>query len=200
MRYAITDRSLFPGDEPQRRSALVRQAALLSAEGVDLLQLREKDLPAATLASLALTLLQTLRSSGTKLIINTRADIAVATCAHGVHLTSSLDELPPRQIHDLYAQANLPAPIVTLSCHTLQDVVRHRLEPLSAILFGPVFEKSVSGEYRTEGTGLALLQQACAAAAPIPVLALGGITPDNLPTCLQAGASGIAGIRLFQRH
>lgn len=204
IRYAITDRTLSigglsSGNESHRSTALVRQAATLAAEGIDYLQLREKDLPPADLANLARTLLQTLRPTGTKLLINARADIAVATAAHGVHLTSSPGELTPRQVHDLYARANLPAPIVTLSCHTLQDVVRHRLEPLTAILFGPVFEKSISGEHRAEGTGLALLQQACTAASPIPVLALGGITPANLPACLQAGARGIAGIRLFQR-
>lgn len=205
LRYAISDRNWFAANEqtPQAtlspETALSGQAARLAVEGVDLFQLREKDLTSAELAALARSLLLVLLPSATKLLISSRADVALATSAHGVHLTSSRDELTPRQVHFLYAEASLPAPIVTLSCHTLEDVVRHRLEPLSAILFGPVFEKSVAGKRHAEGTGLDLLERACAAAAPIPVLALGGVTPENSGSCLQAGASGIAGIRLFQR-
>jgi len=199
LRYAISNRNAFAGDQQTRIAGLLEQAAALATDGVDFLQLREKDLPAAELASLARALLHTLRGSHTKLLINSRADVALATAAHGVHLTSSPGQFTPRQIHELYAAASLPTPIVTLSCHTLEEIVRHRLEPLTAILFGPVFEKVVSGEPTAEGTGLALLERACAAAAPTPVLALGGITPTNTPACLHAGAAGVAGIRLFAR-
>jgi thiamine-phosphate pyrophosphorylase len=200
LRYAITDRTQSFRNGPDFRAFLNLQAARLAAEGIDFLQLREKDLPAAELASLARSMMQALQGSTTKLLINARADIAVTVGAHGVHLTSSPGELSPRQVHDLYAHAHLPAPIVTVSCHSLADVARHRLEPVSAILFGPVFEKIVSGKTTdAEGTGLALLQQACRAAAPVPVLALGGITIDHIPACLLAGAAGVAGIRLFQR-
>jgi thiamine-phosphate pyrophosphorylase len=204
LRYAITDRTQLSrnGREPGAldwQAALHRQAAWLAAEGIDFLQLREKDLTAAELASLTRSLLHALRHSATKLLLNARADIAVAVGAHGVHLTSSPDELSPRQIHDLYAHAGLPAPTVTVACHSLEDIARHRLEPVSAILFGPVFEKVVSGRKTdAEGAGLALLHQACVAAAPVSVLALGGVTSDRIAACLQAGAAGVAGIRLFK--
>jgi thiamine-phosphate pyrophosphorylase len=200
LRYAITDRTQSSHNGRKLIDLLDVQAARLGAEGIDFLQLREKDLTAAELASLARSLLYTLRRSTTKLLLNARADIAVGVAAHGVHLTSSPEELSPRQVHDLYARANLPAPIVTVSCHSIEEVARHRLEPITAILFGPVFEKVVSGEKtNAEATGLALLKQACAAAAPIPVLALGGITAEHIPACIEAGAAGVAGIRLFQR-
>jgi len=198
LRCAISDRHWFAEGEHDHRAALSRQAALLVGGGVDFFQLREKDLSAAELAAIARSLLVILQLSATKLLINTRADVALVTSAHGVHLTSSPDELTPRQVHALYKQAGLHAPIVTLSCHSLEDVVRHCREPLSAILFGPVFEKSVSGKRHAGGTGLDLLRQACIAAGPIPVLALGGVTPQNTDACLEAGASGVAGIRLFQ--
>jgi thiamine-phosphate pyrophosphorylase len=205
-RYAITDRTQFACNGQELDASfdpqieLQRQAARLAAEGVDYLQLREKDLKAAELASLARGVLRTMRGTSTKLLVNARADIAVAVAAHGVHLTSSPGEITPRQVYELYAHAALPPPIVTVSCHTLEDILRHRQQPISAILFGPVFEKVVSGrEIGAEGSGLALLHRACLAAAPVPVLALGGVTMDNLSACLQAGAGGVAGIRLFQR-
>ena len=212
-RYAITDRLQISRSEenlPHRDSAaaqlagLLRQAQQLASEGVDYLQLREKDLPAGEVAALARSLLDVLGGSKTKLLLNARADIAVATAAHGVHLTAAPDELSPRQIHDLYAAAHLPAPIVTISCHTLDDVTRHRLEPVTALLFGPVYEKVLSpasptGATRIEGTGLDSMRQACEAAAPIPVFALGGITSQHIADCIRAGAKGIAGIRLFNQ-
>jgi thiamine-phosphate pyrophosphorylase len=195
LRYAITDRTRLSGDE-----ALLNQAARLAALNVDYLQLREKELPAAALATLARAILATLKDSPTKLLINSRADIAIAARADGVHLTSALGELTPAQVRALYAHAHLPAPIVSLSCHTLEEVTRAAQSPPGnrpdLILFGPVFEKRSSGA-NTTGTGLELLAEACRAAVPIPVLALGGVTAENTPTCLDAGAAGIAAIRLF---
>ena len=183
-----------------QRAGLIRLAQQLASQGVDYLQLREKDLPAGTIASLAKDLLGALHGSSTRLLINSRADVAVAAGAHGVHLTSSPDELTPQQVHALYSGASLPAPVVTVSCHTIADVVRHRLNPITAILFGPVFEKVLTkgaDPGRLEGTGLERLREACTAAAPIPVFALGGVTTDHVSACLEAGAAGIAGIRLF---
>jgi thiamine-phosphate pyrophosphorylase len=225
LRYAITDRARFAAEsgqqaEPARQAALLAQSARLATDGIDFLQLREKDLSAATLADLARNLLATLRADpahpAPRLLINSRADIAVATCADGVHLTSSPNELTPAQVRALYTAAGLPAPIVSLSCHTLAEVVRAASsapnERPTHILFGPVFEKVVSEIAAPEvqvtkkspgnkkisaGSGLDLLRAACQAAAPVPVLALGGITRANTDLCLDAGAAGIAAIRLF---
>lgn len=208
LRYAITDRARFAAEsgqqaEPTRQTALLRQAARLAAEGIDFLQLRERDLSAAALASLARNLLATLceHNPATRLLVNSRADVAIATHADGVHLTSSPNELTPAQVRALYAAASLPEPVISLSCHTLAEVARAASsapdERPTLILFGPVFEKVVGNKLVTAGAGLDLLRAACAAAAPIPVLALGGINPANTDSCLAAGAMGIAAIRLF---
>jgi thiamine-phosphate pyrophosphorylase len=199
LRYAITSRTLYPGDELQQQAALVRQAARWASDGIGLIQLREKDLPAAALTVLARTILQSiaLAGSSTRLIINSRPDIALATGAHGVHLPASPEELTPTQVRDLYANANLPAPIITVSCHTLEDVSRARQNKADAVLFAPVFEKMVAGEIVAPGQGLDRLRAACAAASPITVYAMGGVTLENAQSCLDAGAAGIAGIRLF---
>ncbi len=251
LRYAITDRRLLGATEAERADALVEQAAQLAARGdIDYLQLREKDLPPAQLASLARRILEALdsiaqgapfirdepalsdaerprrmgkdadkwdakRSRRPGLLINSRADVAIAVRADGVHLTSSPGELTPAQVRAVYSEAGLLPPTVSLSCHTLAEVVAARgprarfgsgdelcLAPDPAttpdlILFGPVFEKRIGDQPVAKATGLELLRQACAAAAPIPVLALGGITEENAADCLDAGAAGIAAIRLF---
>jgi thiamine-phosphate pyrophosphorylase len=199
LRYAITSRALYPGDEHEKQAALLYEAARWAAEGIDIIQLREKDLPAADLASLAREILRaiSIKNSPAKLLINSRADIALATGAHGVHLTAAPNELTPAQVRSLYASTNLPAPIITVSCHTVEDVRRAHENHADAILFAPVFEKTFAGKIITPGQGIDRLRDACRAASPIPVYALGGVTLENAPSCLAAGAAGIAGIRLF---
>lgn len=199
LRCAITDRSLYRGDELQKQVALVWEASRWARDGVELIQLREKDLPAAEIAALAREILKAILSTGgaTKLLINSRADIAIATGAHGVHLTSSRDELTPVQVKALYHSANLAPPIVTVSCHTLDNVQRACENRADAILFAPVFEKVIVVGKALQGLGLEKLHEACTAATRVPVYALGGVTKENAPACLKAGAAGIAGIRLF---
>ena len=206
LRCAITDRRLLAPDEPARRAALLRQAAQLARDGVDFLQLREKDLPPNELASLARELLGVLAQEApdpahrTRLLMNSRADVALAAGADGVHLTASPEELTPAQVRRLFADAGAPAPLISQSCHHLGDVERTQATPTGApslILFGPVFEKTIAGEPIAPGGGLELFRYACILAAPIPVLALGGVTLDNTADCLAAGAAGIAAIRMF---
>jgi thiamine-phosphate pyrophosphorylase len=83
--------------------------------------------------------------------------------------------------------------VITRSCHTGEDVLRAESEAADFAIFAPVFEKK--GEVPT---GLASLREACQ--AKIPVLALGGVTLQNARSCLEAGAAGIAAIRLFQEN
>jgi thiamine-phosphate pyrophosphorylase len=206
LRYAITSRALYPGDERQQQAALLHEAFRWVAEGIDFIQLREKDLPAADIAALAREILQTIaaKASPTKILINSRPDIALATGAHGVHLTARPNELTIAQVRSLYMSSNRPAPIITISCHTLEEVHRARLNQADAILFAPVFEKIVfekivAAEIATPGQGIDRLRAACLAASPIPVYALGGVTLENASACLDAGAAGIAGIRLFHQ-
>ena len=212
LRYAITDRRRLGTTEAEQSDALVEQAARLAARGdIDFLQLREKDLPPAALAALARRILNALHAHTAehtgrmKLLINSRADVAIAVGADGVHLTSSAGELTPVQVRQLYTEASLPMPTISVSCHSLDDIARITDFAPDLILFGPVFEKRVAhpgdpdpaGQLVAAGTGLELLRKASTAAAPIPVLALGGVTAENTTACLDAGAAGIAAIRLF---
>ena len=199
LRYTLTSRALFPGNEQEKQAALLDQTARWVSSGVDFIQLREKDLPAAALCALASMMLKIINLAAipAKLLINSRPDVAIAAGADGVHLTAAPGELTPAQVRDLYAAAGLPAPVITISCHTIAEVTRARDHRVDAILFAPVFEKPLPGQPALPGQGLDRLRSACLAAAPTPVCALGGITLENAPACLQAGAAGFAGIRLF---
>ena len=201
IRYAITSRGLYSGDELERHAALVREAARWAHEGLDFIQLRENDLPDEILATLARQILETIAGTTrhTKLLINSRADIAIATGAHGIHLTATPGELTPTGVRSLYASAGLPRPIITVSCHTLDDVQRSRENQTDAILLAPVFEKTICDQIISPGRGLDYLRAACTAAASIPIYALGGVTLENANACVAAGAAGIAGIRIFHR-
>lgn len=191
LRYAITDRTMFHGDEAARRVALILQARQLAQEGVEYLQLREKDLGEADLASLARAVHGAFRDSGgsTRLLLNTTPALAQWTGADGVHLSSTTFSQNLQSHHGL---------IVSASCHTIADVKR-ACEFADLILFAPVFEKRVDGEVVAQGVGLDALRKACTIAGDIPVFALGGVDAANAPSCIDAGASGIAGIRIFHR-
>lgn len=190
-RYAITDRKLFQGNESQRQSALVAQAGRWAAQGIDLIQLREKDMEEEELTALARRMIEAIDSAPTRLLVNGRPDVAIASGAHGVHLPSAAAELTLR------LRALWPDALITVSCHTVAEAEQAAENEADAIVFAPVFEKPIPGGIALPGTGLAQLHAACQAAAPIPVYALGGITEQNSQSCIEAGASGVAGIRLF---
>jgi thiamine-phosphate pyrophosphorylase len=192
LRYAIVDATVPPG-----------HAARLASLGIDYIQLRAKSLSTSERLTLARNLAAELLGTSVRLLINSRADIALAAHAHGVHLTSAPDELTPDNIRTLYCALPNPYSLIpnpctiSLSCHTLSDIIKARTLAPDLILFGPIFEKRVDGELVQAGIGLAALEAAVGAADGIPVLALGGITQQNTAAALATGAAGIAGIRLF---
>ena len=206
---AITDRRLYGKDGPAWLAQLLDQTALWAANGVDLIQLREKDLPPRELAELARAMMDVIVGNAgrgaarTRLLINGRADVAMAAGADGVHLPGGADALTPSEIRKIFtAGGHMRTPTVSVSCHTLAEVRAARREMADCILFAPVFEKIVGQDpletRRLRGTGLSLLEEACRAAAPVSVLALGGVTAENAAQCVRAGAAGIAAIRLLQ--
>jgi thiamine-phosphate pyrophosphorylase len=196
--YYITDRSQFRGDEKARRHALLAKVAEAARAGVDYIQLREKDLSTRELETLAREVVELVgeNSSSTRLLINSRTDVALAAGADGVHLRA--DDVSPREVRQvLEVSAHRPLTtdrfLVAASCHSAADVVHAESEAADFAVFAPVFEKK-----DTQPTGLAALREVCR--AKIPVLALGGVTRENAASCLNAGAAGIAVIRLFQEN
>jgi thiamine-phosphate pyrophosphorylase len=195
--YYITDRTQFTGSENQRRRRLLDKIREASSCGVDFIQLREKDLSSRELETLVRQALETIRSqknSATRLLINSRSDIALAVGADGVHLRSDdISVVEARTIARLASRNQEPKWLVAVSCHSEEDVRRAADAGADFVVFAPVFEKTSS-----RPTGIDALHRACQ--YRIPVLALGGVTPENAQSCLDAGAAGIAGIRLFQQN
>jgi thiamine-phosphate pyrophosphorylase len=194
LRYAITAGGAAGFDE-----AVGANARRWAEEGVEYVQLREKQLGAGELVRLAAGMVRVFRESGgkTKLLVNGRVDVAIAGGADGVHLTSGSGELTAEQVRRVFAATGSGEPVVSASCHSLEDVRRAVGGGVGLVLFGPVFEKRVAGLTVVEGVGLEVLGEACAIAGGVKVLALGGVTRENAGACVEAGAAGVAGIRLF---
>jgi thiamine-phosphate pyrophosphorylase len=199
IRYAITDRNQYGKSGPESGAGLIAQAERLATEGVDFIQLREKDLAAKEVIGFARGMISAIRRTGshTRLLVNGRADIALASGADGVHLPSGEEQLTPGQVRSLYAGTGVE-PVISVSCHNLAEVERASKGGADLILFGPVFGKSVQGKAVVPGVGMEALQAACAAAGDTPVLALGGVTQDNASLCMEDGAGGVAAIRFFR--
>jgi len=214
--YYITDRTAFLGEEHARRRSLLDKIAEAATYGVDYIQLREKDLSGRELERLAREAMQIIleirrkdESLKTALLINSRADVAVAVGADGVHLRAS--DLSPEEVRCAWRgtsgastvdrgsgirEISPKHPLIAVSCHTLQEVARAESAHARFAVFAPVFEKK-----DTPGTmpaGLKALRRACG--GKIRVFALGGVTLKNAKSCLEAGAAGIAGIRIFQEN
>jgi thiamine-phosphate pyrophosphorylase len=206
--YYITDRLSLGNDETQRRRRLLQKISEAARQGVDFIQLREKDLAARELELLARDVAAAIKDStadasagpGAKLLINSRADVALASSADGVHLHSH--DISPRNVREIYSRAahSRPAPIISVACHDQEEVACAAREGADFAIFAPVFEKRNRGSQNssTVPAGLKALRQACR--EKIPVIALGGITLQNARDCARAGAAGIAAIRLFQEN
>lgn len=202
--YYITDRLAFGASESSRRLKLLDKIAEAADGGIDFIQLREKDLSLRELESLAkeaqrIISLRRSHSINTALLLNSRTDVALASHAAGVHLRA--DDLTPADVRRIWklrgASDEEPAaePLIAVSCHSLDEVSRSATNRASFAVFAPVFEKT---DAPTPAAGLEKLHQACQ--FNIPVLALGGVSGTNADSCLQAGAAGIAAIRLFQEN
>jgi thiamine-phosphate pyrophosphorylase len=212
--YYITDRTAFPGNEPARCRRLLDKIAEAATHGVNYIQLREKDLSTRDLESLAREAMQIIVEKrklttdqcalATALLINSRTDVAIATGADGVHLQSN--DILPKEVRTAWQRscgAGAPArqtqprnPLTAISCHSPEEAAEAASNQATFAVLAPVFEKKDAPGITPQG--LEALTQACR--APIPVLALGGITLQNAQSCLQAGAAGIAAIRLFQEN
>jgi thiamine-phosphate pyrophosphorylase len=197
--FYITDRSQFPGDEKTRRRTLLAKIAEATRCGVDLIQLREKDLSSRELENLTRAALlvvgENSREPVSRLLINSRSDVAIACGAGGVHLRS--DDISPLEVRKIWAQAGQSArALISISCHSAADVARAASDGADFAVFAPVFGKKEAPQ--TCAAGLDGLREACG--NNIPVFALGGITLNNARACIDAGAAGIAAIRLFQEN
>ena len=169
-RYCITDS--------------IEVAARASREGVDLIQIRAKELSGRALTEL---LKSAVTVVGHKVLVNTRTDVALACAAGGVHLPAH--SIAPSTIRAITP----PGFLIGVSCHTIEELQTAEREGADFAVFGPVFASLTKA---LTPIGLDAFRTA-AQSVRLPVYALGGVTAENAELCIAAGAAGVAGISLF---
>ena len=174
IRYYVTDR---------RRGDILSCASRAVRDGVDMIQIREKDLPSRPLLDLVLKVRHLAAGTATRVLVNDRLDVALAAAIDGVHLPGN--GLPPEKVRGLVK-------VLGVSIHSIDEGIRAERAGADFVVFGPVFDSPGK-----TAVGLEALRDV-AASLKIPVLAIGGVTTANAGEVLKAGAAGIAGIRLFQ--
>ena len=182
----VTDRRRL---SPEARTPRAEMLALLAwlegaaSAGIDLIQIRERDLPTRLLVELVTGVQSFVRGTSTRVVVNDRVDVAQVTGCDGVHLRGDSPAL---------GRVRAVGPTGWWLGRSVHDVDDARTQSeADYLLFGAVYR---SGPKPARGVGA--LQDVVAAFRG-PVLAIGGITADGARACLQAGAAGVAGIGLF---
>jgi thiamine-phosphate pyrophosphorylase len=199
--YVTDRRSLSANKSSNPQAALLSKVAEAAAAGVTWIQIREKDLSGKDCGSLTREALRLAaksspsKSARTRILVNDRLDVALSESAGGVHLgEKSLPLTEARRLAGSRARGS--DFLVGVSCHSLGAAQTAADSGADYLFFGPVFATPSKAPFGAP-QGIERLAEVCRAVS-IPVLAIGGITPANTSSCLAAGASGIAAIRLFQ--
>ena len=202
----VTDRqTLQDASQTNLIESLLEKIESLAAAGIDLIQLREKDLSGRDVASLTREALRRVSKlagraqAAPRILVNDRLDVALAEKAAGVHLSEnslSVDEAKRLLLAYPALQSLSPDFLVGVSCHSLEAAQSAAAAGADFLFFGPVFATPSKAAFGAP-QGLERLAEVCRS-VNVPVLAIGGISLENVASCFSAGASGIAAIRLFQ--
>jgi thiamine-phosphate pyrophosphorylase len=187
----VTDRRQLSPDARTARDevmALTRWLEDAVPAGIDLIQLRERDLPARLLAEAARAVRRLAEGSSTRVVVNDRADVAVAAGCDGVHLRGDGPDVARMRALAPEGRRN-GSWMVGRSVHSGSEARTHG--EAHYLLFGAVFPSGPK-----PGRGLEALRDVVAS-TPAPVLAIGGLTAARAAACVAAGAAGVAAIGLF---
>jgi thiamine-phosphate pyrophosphorylase len=191
----VTDRKSLGTAAPV--PSVLEKIRVAAQAGVDWVQLREKDLPARELLSLTREAVSIAEPRGRKMlvIVNDRLDVALAAGAAGVHLGS--ESVPARDVVRWCRAGNAPPGFrIGISCHTIEDASEAESAGADYMFFGPIYDTPSKRSYGAP-QGISRLKDVCGAVGT-PIIAIGGVNEQNATECIQAGAAGIAAIRMFQ--
>jgi thiamine-phosphate pyrophosphorylase len=177
----VTDRSLVTGTLEEAVEACL-------GAGLKAVQLREKDLAARDLLLMACALRESTRRHGAKLLVNDRADVALAVGADGVQRAGT--SLPVSALRAICPPIGPPGFLIGASVHSVAEARVAEPEGADFLLFGPVYDTPSKREYGPP-QGLSALERV-ATAVRLPVFAVGGVTPARVAEVARAGASGVA--------
>jgi thiamine-phosphate diphosphorylase len=175
--YVILDRAASAG----RDLETVLDAVL--AGGAGMIQLREKTWPSGTVFPLAQRLRARCRAAGVPFIVNDRVDLALAVEADGVHLGQ--EDLPPAAARALLT----PGMVLGLSTHSVEQAQAAQAAGADYVAVGSMFPTATKPEFQLVGPALARRVRPL---VRVPLVAIGGITPDNVGEVMAAGADGVA--------
>jgi thiamine-phosphate pyrophosphorylase len=187
----VTAREALGADSTEKLLAKISSAA---AAGVDWVQIRERDMQARELLTLTKSAIAAAGKTA-RVLVNERLDVALAAGAAGVHLREN--SVPVSNLVRWLRQRTAPTDFLAgVSCHSVDQARQADAAGASYVFFGPVFETPAKKKFGPP-QGIARLADVCGSVR-IPVIAIGGVNDANASDCLQAGASGIAAIRMFQ--
>lgn len=194
-RHALGREHSFIHESPNSSAGALRLAIRnAAAAGVAWIQIREKDLVGRELASLVKLAVADTRGTSARVLVNDRLDVALAANASGIHLGES--SMPLKAVAEWGRNSGRIGFQIGLSCHSLEAARSAVHAGADYIFFGPVFPTPSKAAFGPP-QGIEKLRDVCTSVG-IPVIAIGGITFENARECIDAGAAGIAAIRLFQ--
>ena len=171
-------------------AALVEWAARAARQGVAAIQVRERDLPDGELVALVRRVVAAVAGTATRVLVNDRTDVAIASRAHGVHLRG--DSVPASRVRAIAPQGFT----IGRSVHSAKEIdAAIAAGGSDYLLFGTVFA-SAGKPSGHPVAGLGALADACRR-SPLPVIAIGGIDAARLDDIARTGAAGFAGVGMF---
>jgi len=185
--YLITDGEMTAQNFSQKKSQTLELIEIAAQNNISLIQIREKKLSARLVFEIARAAVKITQNTGTKLLVNDRADIALAANADGVHLTAR--SLSAGAIRRAFPKDF----IIGVSTHTIEEAGNGKNQTADFVTFSPIFSTPNKDKLQE----IKNLREVCEKLKPFPVIALGGIDETNFQQTLDAGAKGIAAIRLL---
>lgn len=182
--YPISEGLADESNFGEQLSRIMSNAIAAAEVGVALFQVREKQLSAKLLFELTVAIVRETKATGLRVVVNGRPDVALAAGASGVHLPAN--GLPIADVRRTFGSGLL----IGASCHIIEELSAARENGADFATFGPIFASPGKGEPK----GISGLHSA-AAVEGLPVLALGGVSIENVGEVAASGAAGVAAIR-----